>query len=609
MKEWEEWKSSLEVFLLTRSKKIKTQEMKWAWLMHLGGSDLKDVHDNATPSPEETKPPMAPNAYEDAISRLDLHYSSTNNVNVDLSKFRQIKQEPEEKFDQFIIRLRQAATKCKYGELEDREIIHQISATAKLQKVRDKAYESKHSLQELIDYAHNQELVEEREENRKIDENKFMVAPIQTQETRLRPCTRCGSGKHGSDDSRCAAKDQVCLKCRKVGHFARVCRSGRKTFNRFDSKFSRSQASDREDNKTSWKSRVERNRKEVNAVENDYKFEFKNEIRRIASIEKKGNEIIEAEVGGIRIQFLIDSGSPINTVTTDIWEKIQQTKAKVWAIKSNCDREFNSYGSQSILKVLARFESVLIIPKADTKCVAEFFVIENARVCLISKSTGEQLEILRVGVDICSIGNNNENEAAFPTIPIPALHIHIDKTVTPVKNLHCRIPIAMQEKAIEKLRWMITSDIVEPVNEPAEWTSPLICVPKGQKDIRICIDMRQANKAIMRVNHLMPTMEMIRDKIRGCVIFSKLDITNAYHHILLDENSRHITTFMSPLGLLRYKRLMFGMNSAPEIYQKIMDEIFAGQEEVAIYLDDILIASKDNESHEIRIKTVLNLMK
>lgn len=253
LKEWEEWKSSLEVFLLTRAKKIKTQEEKWAWLMHLGGNELKDVHDNATPAPEEAKPPMAPKAYTDAIARLDLHYSSTNNVNVDLSKFREIKQEPEEKFDQYMIRLRQAATKCKYGELEDREILHQISATAKLQKVRDKAYESKYSLLELIDYAHNQELVEERDDTRKKMENKFLVAPVEAQETRRRPCMRCGSGKHGNDDSRCAARNQVCLNCKKTGHFARVCRSVRKFSNRFDGKNPRNQPSESRGYNNYWK--------------------------------------------------------------------------------------------------------------------------------------------------------------------------------------------------------------------------------------------------------------------------------------------------------------------------------------------------------------------
>lgn len=179
-------------------------------------------------------------------------------------------------------------------------------------------------------------------------------------------------------------------------------------------------------------------------------------------------------------------------------------------------------------------------------------------------------------------------------------YIHIDKSIKPVIQPYRRIPIALEKRVVLKLNEMLEQDIIEYVNHPAQWISPMVIVPK-KDDLRICIDMRQVNKAVLREHYPLPTFEELSHKLLGCKIFSKLDIKQAYHQLELDEDCRHITTFITPLGLMRYKRLLFGLSSAPEIFQKVMEFIIRGLEGVLIYIDDIIVFARTHLQHEARL--------
>ncbi|XP_041785953.1 uncharacterized protein K02A2.6-like isoform X1 [Anopheles merus] len=156
---------------------------------------------------------------------------------------------------------------------------------------------------------------------------------------------------------------------------------------------------------------------------------------------------------------------------------------------------------------------------------------------------------------------------------------------------------------------MLDSDIIEPVLGPPEWISPMVVVPKGKDDIRICINMKYPNQAIQREHFPLPVIETLLNKLRGCKIFSKLDITSAYHHIELHPDSRVVTTFMTSKGLMRFKRLMFGINCAPEIFQRIMTQMLIGIDGVVIYIDDIVVAGENKTEHDKRLRQVLGVLK
>ena len=122
-----------------------------------------------------------------------------------------------------------------------------------------------------------------------------------------------------------------------------------------------------------------------------------------------------------------------------------------------------------------------------------------------------------------------------------------------------------------------------------------MAVPKKDGGVRICVDMRAANKAIKRVRHPIPTVEDISFDLNGATCFSKLDLSQAYHQLELDEESRYITTFSTHIGLVRYKRLNYGTNAAAEIFQYILQTQLQGLTGVKEYRRRYSNLRKDKE--------------
>jgi hypothetical protein len=156
-----------------------------------------------------------------------------------------------------------------------------------------------------------------------------------------------------------------------------------------------------------------------------------------------------------------------------------------------------------------------------------------------------------------------------------------------------------------KLQEMKELDIIEEVNGPTPWVSPLVIVPKPDGDIRVCVDMRQANGAIIRERHPIPTVDEVLYELNSATVFSKLDLKWGFHQIELEEDSRSITTFSTHSGLYRYKRLMFGISSAPEIYQNIIRQVLAGCEGTQNIADDIVVYGATVQEHDTRLRKVL----
>ena len=141
--------------------------------------------------------------------------------------------------------------------------------------------------------------------------------------------------------------------------------------------------------------------------------------------------------------------------------------------------------------------------------------------------------------------------------------LHIDKNVDPVVQPYRRIPLPMREKVGKELTRLENADVIEKVYGPTEWFSPVVIQTKrGSDDIRLCVDMRLANKAITRTRHIISTIEEVRHSLNGAKHFSKIDLKNGYHQLELHSDNRDITTFTTHKGLYRYKRLTFGTTSA-----------------------------------------------
>ena len=130
-------------------------------------------------------------------------------------------------------------------------------------------------------------------------------------------------------------------------------------------------------------------------------------------------------------------------------------------------------------------------------------------------------------------------------------------------------------------------------------------MPKPNGDIRLCVDMRRANGAIVRERHPIPTVDEVLHDLNGSTVFSKLDIKWAFHQVELSEASRPITTFATHKGLFRYKRLMFGVSCAPEMYQRVIQQVLEGCDGVRNIHDDIIVHGQKTEKHDKRLEEAM----
>ncbi|CAH2105411.1 unnamed protein product [Euphydryas editha] len=204
---------------------------------------------------------------------------------------------------------------------------------------------------------------------------------------------------------------------------------------------------------------------------------------------------------------------------------------------------------------------------------------------------------------------NSISEDPFPKFKDIQLKIAVNETVTPIIQPYRRIPIPLENKINSKIDELVAKDIIEPVDKPASWVSPIVPILKSNGEIRICVDMRCANKAIIRENHPLPTMAQLIPKFRKATLFSKLDIREAFHQVEISEDSRNITTFVTGKGLFRYKRLMFGISCAPEHFQKILERMLLPCEGVINFIDDIIVFGSDELEHNTRLQNVLKVLK
>ena len=210
---------------------------------------------------------------------------------------------------------------------------------------------------------------------------------------------------------------------------------------------------------------------------------------------------------------------------------------------------------------------------------SRIYVISGANVSLLSCQSSKKLKIVKIMINTLEKENQKKIEKLFKKFPNQfsgigkarniKVKLTINKDVKPVAAKCRKQPYHTREKTKKEIQKLLDADIIEPATGGSEWVSPIVTPPKpgNPEEIRLCVDMRAANKAITRERHPIPTIEDLLYKVNGAKVFSKLDLNKGYHQLELDEESRYITTFVTHAGLFQYKRLSFGINSAAEIFQ------------------------------------------
>jgi len=135
----------------------------------------------------------------------------------------------------------------------------------------------------------------------------------------------------------------------------------------------------------------------------------------------------------------------------------------------------------------------------------------------------------------------------------------------------------------------------------------------GKKDgsCRLCVDYRAVNSVTYKDTYPLPHIDVCLGSMDGATWFSTLDLRSGYYNIPIREEDRDKTAFITRRGCFRYKVMPFGLTCAPSVFQRLTDLVLCGltYESVLVYLDDIIVFSRDFESHVQRLQDVFERLR
>ena len=323
------------------------------------------------------------------------------------------------------------------------------------------------------------------------------------------------------------------------------------------------------------------------------------------------DNVVMVKINDTTTNMLVDSGAQSTVLGERQFNNL--VKSGLRAKLQPEEKNLRVYGN-GCLPVVGKF--VAAIECHGRKTMETILVMQGEGRCLLGSPTAKRLQVLQVGpglgdtTRIYSVGSDMESIVhRFPKVFSGVgklsdyqLKLHIDQHVTPVAQKPRRIPYPLKDKATRKINELLDLDIIEKVSGPTMWVSPAVFAPKPDKDDeRICVDMRRANDAILREKLPIPTLDEVLEELNRSTVFSKLDMNMGFHQIELKEGSRDITTFSAGDSLFHYKRLSFGVNSAPEIYQNIVRQTIAGCPGATNIANNIVVHGKTTEEHDTAI--------
>lgn len=195
--------------------------------------------------------------------------------------------------------------------------------------------------------------------------------------------------------------------------------------------------------------------------------------------------------------------------------------------------------------------------------------------------------------------------AAPNVITTAAQHVIDTGDSTPVGSAPYQTTPERREFIQKEIGILLESGKITASTSP--WASPVVLVKKKDGSMRFCIDYRKLNAVTKRDSYPMTRIDDALASMKGMVWFTSLDLAQGYWQVPMDHNSKEKTAFIAQDGLYEFNVMPFGLTNAPATFQRMMDLVLAGVkwQSCLVYLDDIIIFSKDFDTHMTHLAEVL----
>jgi hypothetical protein len=163
-------------------------------------------------------------------------------------------------------------------------------------------------------------------------------------------------------------------------------------------------------------------------------------------------------------------------------------------------------------------------------------------------------------------------------------------------------PYRMSVDELQELKKQLTelqeAGYIHPSSSP--WGAPVLFVQKKDGSPRMCVDYRSLNDVTIKNKYSLPRIDDLFDQMRGARVFSKIDLRSGYHQMKIRPSDIPKTAFSTRYGLYEFTVMSFGLTNAPAYFMNLMNKVFKEYLDkfVVVFIDDILIYSKNDSEHE-----------
>ena len=201
---------------------------------------------------------------------------------------------------------------------------------------------------------------------------------------------------------------------------------------------------------------------------------------------------------------------------------------------------------------------------------------------------------------------------ALPGLP-PDRQLEFTIDLEPGSASVSKAPYRMAPKELEELKIQLQElldlGFIRPSVSP--WGAPVLFVKKKDGTLRMCIDYRELNKLTLKNKYPLPRIDDLFDQLRGAGVFSKMDLRSGYHQLKVRHDDVPKTAFRTRYGPYEFTVMPFGLTNAPAVFMDLMNRVFHPYLDkfVLVFIDDVLIYSKNEKEHEEHLRTTLETLR
>ena len=385
--------------------------------------------------------------------------------------------------------------------------------------------------------------------------------------------------------------------CHKRGHISRKCRNRQKG-----------------DGQSKRKEQTPNSGKPQNYLDREGEEEQANNYTLYSLGEQKAEPyVVEVLLNEESVKMEVDTGAAMSVIGEDTFKAL---KKKHPQLKLNETKvRLHTYTGEQV-KVTGQVK--MFVKYEEQEAVLPVLVIQGKGPNLIGRNWLQEIKLNWRNIFQLKKAHTNTHrveelvqkyeevfQKGLGTFTGPMAKIHVAADAKPIYCKARPVPYSLKKKVEEELERLQAEGTVEPV-QFAEWAAPIVPIVKEDKSIRICGDYKvTVNQAVKLDNYPIPKAEDLFATLNGGDKFSKLDMSQAYQQIPLEDQSKKFTTINTHKGLFQFNRLPYGVSSSPGIFQRTMENLLQGIPFVVVRVDDILVSGSNDEEHLANLEEVL----